>query len=235
MQSGRFLDRLRRAYVRYDKLMEKQGFYIVLGVCVLVIVLSAVYTFHFRDEWQVEDTTGVDANALAAGGNQQAQTLSEVNALIASQGAWPTTLPTEAPLRFTQPVDGFTDRDYSITEPQFFAQTGVWQVHAGIDLQVDYGTPVKACAAGKVARVWQDNEMGLCVRLSHTMGYESVYAGLSYAGYVKAGDPVSQGQTIAHTGNDVLSEADANPHLHLEIWHEGRPVDPMEAFLGIDR
>ena len=41
MQNNRFLEGLRRVYARYDRLMEKQGFYIVLGVCVLVILLSA--------------------------------------------------------------------------------------------------------------------------------------------------------------------------------------------------
>ena len=36
MQNNRFLEGLRRVYARYDRLMEKQGFYIVLAVCVLV-------------------------------------------------------------------------------------------------------------------------------------------------------------------------------------------------------
>ena len=42
MQNNRFLEGLRRVYARYDRLMEKQGFYIVLAVCVLVI-LRALY------------------------------------------------------------------------------------------------------------------------------------------------------------------------------------------------
>ena len=52
MQNNRFLEGLRRAYARYDRLMEKQGFYIVLAVCVLVILLSALYTFQLRDQWE---------------------------------------------------------------------------------------------------------------------------------------------------------------------------------------
>lgn len=234
MQSNRFLTGLRRAYARYDRLMEKQGFYIVLGVCVLVIVLSAVYTFYLRDEWEGPLSSPEEELSLAAGGSQQAQTLSE--ALIESQGAkQPEATPTASPLQFVQPVSGFTDRDFSITEPQFFSHTNVWQVHPGLDLQTDYGTPVKACATGTVSRVWEDNELGLCIRISHTLGYETVYAGLSNAGYVQAGDPVSQGETIGHTGNGVLAEEDAQPHLHFEVWKDGRPVDPLEVFLGIDK
>lgn len=234
MQNNRFWNGIRRAYARYDRLMEKQGFYIVLGVCVLVIVLSAVYTFYLREEWEEPSASASGAEALSAGGAQQSQTLAEAQSLIASQGAQATALPTEAPLRFVQPVNGFTDRDYSIAEPQLFAKTNVWQVHPALDLQTDYGTPVKASAAGKVSAVWQDNEMGLCVRIAHDMGYETVYAGLSNAEYVKAGDPVSQGQTIGHVGNGVLAEADAEPHLHFEVWKAGRPVDPLAVFLGIE-
>ena len=78
MQNNRFLEGLRRVYARYDRLMEKQGFYIVLAVCVLVILLSALYTFQLRDQWE-EPPAAADTGeeALAAGGSQGAQTLSD--------------------------------------------------------------------------------------------------------------------------------------------------------------
>jgi len=82
-------------------------------------------------------------------------------------------------------------------------------------------------------RVWEDHELGLCVRIRHDRGYEAVYAGLSDASYVRQGDPVRQGQTIGHVGNGVLAESDAEPHLHLEVWLNETPVDPVELFLGI--
>ena len=234
MQNNRFVEGLRRAYARYDRLMEKQGFYIVLAVCVLVILLSALYTFRLRDEWVEPPATVAEDDALAAGGAQQAQTLSEAKALVESRGAEQLAVPTEAPLRFSQPVEGFADRAFSMTEPQYFAGGNVWQVHPGIDLVAEFGTSVKACASGEVSDVWQDNQLGLCVRIAHEDGYESVYAGLSSADYVRAGDPVAQGQTIGHSGNGVLIEGDADPHLHFEIWKDGRPVDPVAAFLGVD-
>ena len=33
-------------------------------------------------------------------------------------------------------MSGFTDRGFSVTEPQYFSKTDVWQVHPGIDLLV---------------------------------------------------------------------------------------------------
>lgn len=132
MQNNRFLEGLRRVYARYDRLMEKQGFYIVLAVCVLVILLSALYTFQLRDQWE-EPPAAADTGdeALAAGGSQGAQTLSDAKALVESRGAGQLAVPTQAPLRFSQPVNGFTDRGFSVTEPQYFSKTGVWQVHPG--------------------------------------------------------------------------------------------------------
>ncbi|MEG2950358.1 MAG: M23 family metallopeptidase [Clostridia bacterium] len=235
MQNNRFWQGVKRAYVRYDHMMEKQGFYVVLSVCVLVIVLSAFYTFRLRDEAEEPSLSARQEEAQSVGGAQDAQTLAEAEALVKSQGAKEAlSVPTQAPFVFTQPVSGFTERGYSDTKPQFFSQSNTWQVHPGIDLQTDFGTAVLACASGTVLGVWEDNELGLCVRVSHANGYESLYAGLSNAGYVKKGDSVMQGQCLGHVGNGVLAESDAKPHLHLEIWRNGRPVDPMSVFLGVD-
>ena len=231
MQSNRVLAAFKRAYARYTRFMEKQGFGIVLAVCVLTIGASALYTFHFRQAWAGEN--GEQDPGVEAGGNQNAQTLKEAQELVQSRSALATAVPTEAPFSFVQPVEGFLDRDYSMQEPQYFAVPNYYRLHPGIDLQAAYGAPVKACASGTVLRVWQDNELGLCVRIRHAKGYEAVYAGLSDASYVQQGDPVMQGQTIGHVGSGVLAETDAQPHLHLEVWLNETPVDPVELFLGI--
>ena len=85
-----------------------------------------------------------------------------------------------------------------------------------------------------MSSVWQDQELGLCIRIAHEHGYESVYAGLSDASYVRRGDPVREGQTIGHTGNGVLAEQDAQPHLHFEAWKGQTAVDPVDLFLGVE-
>ncbi|MBE5802593.1 MAG: M23 family metallopeptidase [Clostridiales bacterium] len=232
MQSEKFWDKVRKAYQRYDRMMEKQGFYVVLGVCVLVIVISAVYTFRLRNE--TVEIPQVYEEVQSAGGNQNAQTLQE--ALIASQAtAKPLSVPTEPPFSFVQPVSGVTIRQYSADEPQFFAAVNAWQIHGGIDLQAAYGTPVVASAAGTVERVWTSGEMGLCVSILHRDGYSTVYAGLCDASYVQDGDPVYQGQVIGHVGNGVLAESDAEPHLHFEVRRDEKAIDPLLVFLGIDK
>lgn len=231
MQFERFWQGMRRAYARYDRLMEKQGFYIVLGVCVLVIVLSALYTFHFRDQWDA--AREAEPENVAAGGSQEAQTLAQAQEVVKSAQTL-VAAPTQTPFVFAQPVDGATIRWFDDEEPTFFAYGNVWQVHVGVDLAADYATPVLASASGTVLDVWQDNQYGLCVRIAHEGGYETVYAGLSEAGYLRQGDPVTQGQTVGNVGNGVLLESLDEPYLHFEVWRDGRPVDPMSAMLGLD-
>lgn len=231
-QNDRFRQTVRRVYARYDSVMEKQGFTIVLVVCVLVIVCSALYTFHFREEWS---GAAPAADDTVMTGSSQSETLMQAQALIESQGARETAIPTEAPFRFVQPVAGFLDRDFSMDEPQHFPNAHYWRLHPGIDLQAAYGTPVTCCADGRVLNVWNDNELGLCIRLQHARGYETLYAGLSDASYVQPGDPVTQGQTLGHVGNGVLAESDAQPHLHFEVWKGSTAVDPVDLFLGLTK
>lgn len=141
----KFKSGMKRAYQRYDRMMEKQGFYVVLAICVLVIGLSAFYTFRLRSEEEEPVLTSGEAKSADS---SQAQTLSEAKELVTGSETV-LTVPTKTPFSLSQPVSGFLDRTFSDTEPQFFAQTNAWQVHAGIDLQAEYGTAVSACAGGE--------------------------------------------------------------------------------------
>lgn len=231
MKHRKIAEKVKRAYLRYDRFMEKQGFGIVLAACVMIVLSSALYTFHFRDRWSTYDQS-IDPVAEAVGA-QDAQTLQQAQELVRSSQATQAATPTEAPVIFRPPVEGFLERDFSMQEPQYFAVPNYYRLHPGIDLQVDYGTPVKACADGRVIEVKEDNELGLCIRIMHDNEYEAVYAGLCDASYFKKGDVVLQGQTIGHAGNGVVAESDAAPHLHLEIWRGNTAVDPVELFLGL--
>ncbi len=229
MQWKKITGTLKHAYESYDRFMEKQGFGLVVVLCITIIGSSALYTFHIRPkqfENQQESPSSVEASL------QQGQTLLEAQQLVSSSRTV-IPVPSESPFVFSSPVEGFLERDFSMLEPQYFAAANYYRVHPGIDLQAEYGTPVKACADGQAVSVWQDRELGLCVRILHEQGYEAVYAGLSDASYLKTGDPVMRGQTIGHVGNGVLAENDAKPHLHLEVWLGTTAVDPVQLFLGI--
>ena len=115
-------------------------------------------------------------------------------------------------------VEGF------VTRGQVRAgESGVGESHPGIDIAVPVGTPVRAAGGGAVSAAGTDPNYGLYVLLRHPDGYETLYGHASRL-LVAEGEQVASGQVIALTGNSGRSTA---PHLHFEIRHEGKSVDPL--------
>jgi murein DD-endopeptidase MepM/ murein hydrolase activator NlpD len=99
---------------------------------------------------------------------------------------------------------------------------GGGEAHSGLDIAVPVGTPIRATGGGVVASAGEDPEYGLFVRLTHPQGYQSMYGHASRL-LVQDGDSVPAGQVIALSGSTGRSTA---PHLHFEVLHEGRSIDP---------
>ena len=97
------------------------------------------------------------------------------------------------------------------------------EAHSGLDIAIPVGTPIRATGGGIVSRAGQDPEYGLFVMLEHEGGYRSMYGHASRV-VVEVGDTVAAGTVIALSGSTGRSTA---PHLHFEILHEGRSIDPL--------
>lgn len=98
--------------------------------------------------------------------------------------------------------------------------------HPGVDLAVAIGSEVRAAGGGVVVEVGADAEYGNFLRLSHADGYETLYGHLSRV-LVDKGARVPQGSLVALSGNTGRSTA---PHLHFEVRHDGKAVDPLQLF-----
>lgn len=96
------------------------------------------------------------------------------------------------------------------------------KMHTGVDLRARYDTPIHAAAAGVVVHSGRWGGYGNCVIIDHGSGVATLYAHCSSLG-VSAGREVKQGQVIAWVGSTGLS---TGPHLHFEVRHNGRPVNP---------
>lgn len=103
------------------------------------------------------------------------------------------------------------------------------EFHEGVDLDADYGTPVKAAAGGVVASAGWDGGYGLKVDIDHQNGYHTWYAHLSSLA-VSAGDQVVRGTPVGAVGNTGDS---TGPHLHYQIMYQGTPVDPEPFLHGV--
>jgi murein DD-endopeptidase MepM/ murein hydrolase activator NlpD len=98
--------------------------------------------------------------------------------------------------------------------------------HAGVDFGTATGTPVYATLAGTVTRAGYKGPYGLVVEIDHGNGFRSRYGHLARS-RVRRGQSVEFQQHIADAGNSGRS---TGPHLHYEVWYEGKVRDPL-AFL----
>ena len=99
--------------------------------------------------------------------------------------------------------------------------------HYGLDLAADAGTPVLAAGDGTVVFADWAQGGGLTVAVQHAGGYLSVYKHNRRL-LRRAGDRVSAREALAESGN--TGEITSGPHLHVEVWRDGRPLDPETFF-----
>ena len=108
--------------------------------------------------------------------------------------------------------------------------TGSWQTHNGTDIAAEVGTEVFAVSPGEVTAVNEDPLWGITVIIDHHNGYISRYCSLAKDLSVQEGDSVVSGDVIGVTGDTADIESALEPHLHIEIMHNGSYQDPMSFF-----
>ena len=97
--------------------------------------------------------------------------------------------------------------------------------HQGVDFAAPKGTPIMAAGTGHIEFVGNNGGAGKYIRIKHMNGYKTAYAHLSkYASGINKNVKVKQGQTIGYVGTTGLS---TGPHLHYEVWFNGKRINPM--------
>lgn len=104
---------------------------------------------------------------------------------------------------------------------------GKQKMHAGVDIAVSPGTPVRAPADGVVSFAGWDEFYGKLVSIDHGYGVLTRYAHNSQI-YVQVGQKVNKFDVISASGNTGRS---TGPHVHYEVRVNGIPVNPMNYIL----
>lgn len=104
------------------------------------------------------------------------------------------------------------------------------RLHAGVDIQANFGEAVRAAADGVVVEAGQSSTYGRYVALKHAEGLTSFYAHMGgVAGHVRPGMALKAGDPVGKVGSSGTS---TGPHLHFEIRdRRDRPLNPT-LFLG---
>jgi murein DD-endopeptidase MepM/ murein hydrolase activator NlpD len=101
--------------------------------------------------------------------------------------------------------------------------TGHLAMHEGIDFSAEVGTPVVASAKGQVVRSEWDATYGNVIEIKHAENFLTRYAHLNKR-LVSNNTAVQNGTPIGQVGNTGRS---TGPHLHYEIFQNGRAVNPL--------
>lgn len=140
----------------------------------------------------------------------------------------------EQKLRVTAPVAGEEISGYAMETLSYNQTTRDWRIHNGVDIGAAEGTAVLAAADGTVYTAYEDDTMGTTVVIRHNGGYTTRYSSLDKNITVKAGDPVTMGQTIGYVGCSALVESTLGSHVHFSVTYQDAPMDPAE-FLALGR
>lgn len=95
--------------------------------------------------------------------------------------------------------------------------------HSGMDIGVDYGTPIHAADSGTVIYSGWISGYGNAVIIDHGGGVQTLY-GHNQSLNVSEGESVAKGSVIAYAGSTGNS---TGPHCHFEVRVNGEPADPM--------
>lgn len=99
------------------------------------------------------------------------------------------------------------------------------QDHFGIDIVANRNEAIKSALDGTVIFSDWTLETGYVIGLQHANNLISVYKHNSSL-LKQQGNFVKAGETISIVGES--GELSTGPHLHFELWHNGKPVDPEE-------
>jgi len=111
----------------------------------------------------------------------------------------------------------------SVFGPRSDPITGQRSRHYGVDFAGKRGSPVRAVAAGIVVFSGTRSGLGRVVEIDHGNGYLTRYAH-NLKNLVTVGQRVAKSEHVALLGSSGRSTGN---HVHFEVLHNGKPLDPM--------
>jgi murein DD-endopeptidase MepM/ murein hydrolase activator NlpD len=147
------------------------------------------------------------------------QALSEVNKMAKSYNKLLQELPFGSPVKGPCIItSGFGLRIHPIHK--------ILDMHTGIDLAYQLGTPIVATAPGKVEKIdWDPFGYGWYVKISHKLGFTTLYAHMRSCPVVAPGDEVAKGTIIGYMGRTGSA---TGTHVHYEIRLGDNLLDPWK-------
>ena len=106
---------------------------------------------------------------------------------------------------------------------------GYSKMHRGVDFAAKRGTPIMAAGDGRVTFAGRNGSFGRFIEIKHLNNFKTRYAHLyKFSKGLKKGKVVKQGDIIGFVGTSGRS---TGPHLHYEVKHKNRTINPIKLRL----
>jgi len=211
----------------------------ILIIC--LIALAVVGTVYFSWEREKEENPGPEAGALEVDNQMDSVPENGAASVEVDPGAVVEVKPQEKPVP-PQETEKANEVEKTESGPMIwpgqgrlitrcgFAYSETFddrRYHKGIDISLPPGYEVKAALPGTVSQLSSSALWGNEITITHPGKLETRYMGLKPKN-LKAGAPVTKGQVIGTVTQPPKYEAKMNPHLHFEVYLDGKVVDPLE-------
>ena len=231
---------------KHEREMSKTSFVMIIVLCLLAIGAVSYFAISgMRAKVKENERNSSDNKTYSSDNGSYNSSTTDNNGMIepdfdipepsSSVGKVESDIPYEEPQpeaqkpqkqSFILPVEGNISKGFSDSALQYSATYGDMRLHSGIDILCKTGTDVKSAADGTVVSVEESSTLGRVVTVDHNGGITVKYCDLESLN-VKEGDSVKCGDVLGTAGT-VPSEANDQPHIHLEAYFDGEAVSPLD-------
>ena len=222
--------------MKNKKILERDGFYLALFLCVCLVAVGAVWvTKNSIDDLATNGFVNYSDGELAKGDD-------EVHLIKEKDKSVPTTTNSDQNLakakeqkakestevaKSTMPVQGEVTKEYAEKIPSYNKTLDQWEIHKAVDIQAKAGSTVKSIASGKIIDVSNDDKYGTTVKIESANKIVLTYSNLDKNVDAKVNQTVKAGDVIGKIGNTSTVESAEGAHLHLEAFKDGKSINPM--------
>lgn len=210
------------------KLLEKDGFYLALFVCVCLVAIGGVWftknnvddlasnkgfvdkADKNNDELHLIEKENDDAVPTATESNENLEKAKEKQS--------------ESKLSY---LGTKVSREYSEKIPSYSKTLDVWEIHKGLDITSKTGAEVKSLLDGQVVSIFKDDSHGVSIKIKSEDNITVVYSNLDESTKVKKDQKIKSGDVLGTVGNTTSVESEDGAHVHIEAFKGKEYIDPM--------
>lgn len=217
---------------RIKRFLRRNGVYLALVVSLLAV--AAVVIAGVTKQLTREDGNGAQ-NAQQqveqkVTGQKDTRTTTTINTTVTKVTETTVSSSGGAPALYLLPLTNTVQKPFSGDGPLYCETMRDWRLHLGVDFAGEEGQEVKSVTRGEVISVETDPLWGGVIEIDHGVGIVTRYCGVK--AIVRVGDKVDVGEHIGDL-QTIPCECAQSAHLHLEMFVDGAPIDPVAA-IGLE-